>query len=133
MLAATQIQPSTIQRLGFYVLAPRSQIDSGVFAELVTKPSVLKKVLARAEPYVGAHDAWYEQWFLPTVERIELGAMSWEAVFDALTADQETDRIRAFYAQCLRFNPLRIGKGAIVPMPTDPAMLAADDGLDARC
>jgi hypothetical protein len=128
MLAAAQIRPGKIQRLGFYVLAPRSQIDSGVFAELVTKPSVLRKVLARAEPYVGAHDAWFEQWFLPTVERIELGAMSWEAVLDALPAGEEADRIRAFYVQCLRFNPLRIGKGALVPEPVDAAMLAGDGG-----
>ncbi len=128
MLTAAEIRPGMIRRLGFHVLAPRHQIDSGVFAELVTKPSVQHKVLARAQPYVGAHDAWYEQWFLPTVERIELGAMSWESVLDALPADEEPDRIRDFYAQCLRFNPLRIGKGARATVPVAAATLAVDGG-----
>jgi hypothetical protein len=116
MLAAADVPPTSIQRLGFYVLAPGSQIDCGVFADLVTKPSVQRKVLARAGAYVGVgdHDAWFEKWFLPTLEHIELCGMSWEAVLAELPAGESVDYIRSFYAQCLRFNPLRIGRGALV-------------------
>jgi hypothetical protein len=110
MLAAADVQPASLPRLGFYVLAPHSQIDSGVFADLVTKTSVQKKVRARAGAYGGDHDAWLEKWFLPTLERIELRAMSWESALAGLPTGENVAYIRSFYAECLRFNPLRGGK-----------------------
>lgn len=119
MLSVIGVAPLKVRRLGFFVVAPLAQIESGVFGDLVTKQSIEHKVRTRLEPFAGAHEAWFDQWFLPTLRHIELGAMSWEAVLDGLPDEQEVDGIRAFYAECLRFNPLRIGRRAVEPTGSD--------------
>jgi hypothetical protein len=101
------IDPSTVDRLAFYVVAPDAQIKSGIFADLVTKESIQRKVGERIRSYEGAHDAWFKSTFLPTLERIELGILSWEAVLAALPKAKETELMSGFYERCLRFNPLR--------------------------
>ena len=99
---------STVDRLAFYVVAPDSQVESGVFADLVTKESIERKVRERVRSYEGAHDAWFKDQFLPTLERIELGILSWKKdVLAVLPKTKETELMSEFYEQCLRFNPLR--------------------------
>jgi hypothetical protein len=85
--------------------------------EILSRCGTETSVLAGA--YVGDHDAWFEKWFLPTLERIELSTMSWETVLAALPSGESVDYIRSFYAQCLRFNPLRIGRSALVQASED--------------
>lgn len=108
MLDIKGIDPSTVDRLAFYVVAPDAQVKSGVFADLVTKESIERKVRERVSSYRGAHDAWFKDKFLPTLERIELGILSWKKdVLAALPKTKETELMSEFYEQCLRFNPLR--------------------------
>jgi hypothetical protein len=107
MLDIKSIDPSTVDRLAFYVVAPDAQVKSGVFADLVTKESIERKVRERVSSYRGAHDAWFKDKFLPTLERIELGILSWEGVLAALPKTKETELKSEFYEQCLKFNPLR--------------------------
>lgn len=107
MLGIKSIDPSTVDRLAFYVVAPEEQIKSGVFADLVSKASIERKVRERINSYEGAHDAWFQVTFLSTLGRIELGILSWEGVLSALPKTKETELMSEFYAQCLRFNPLR--------------------------
>jgi hypothetical protein len=107
MLGAVGIDPSAVDRLAFYVLAPDAQIKSGVFADLVSKESIERKVQERVSSYEGAHDTWFQGTFLPTLARIELGLLSWENALDSLPKTTETELMAEFYAQCLRFNPLR--------------------------
>jgi hypothetical protein len=107
MLGKEGIDPSAVDRLAFYVVAPDDQIKSGVFADLVFKESIEKKVKERIRSYEGAHDAWFQGTFLPTLARIELGILSWEEVLAALPNTKETELMSEFYEQCLRFKPLR--------------------------
>ncbi len=112
MLGSARVDPTSLKRLGFYVLAPEAQLNTGVFAELVTKASVEQKVRARIGAYDGKHDAWFNTTFLPTLEYIDLRILSWEGVLGALPDTPETRAIKAFYEKCLEFNPLR-AKGAV--------------------
>lgn len=107
MLAVANIDPAKVDRLAFLVLAPQAQIDAGVFAELVTKESIASKVGARARAYGGAHDAWFDESFMPTLNRIEVATLAWEAILSALPNTPESTSMGEYYAQCLRFNPLR--------------------------
>ena len=110
-LGLAGIDPAAMDRLAFYVLAPDRQIQSGVYADLVTKRSIESKVRERASQYKGEQDAWIETTFLQTLARITLGFLSWEVILAALPQTPETKLMTEFYAQCLRFNPLR-GKDA---------------------
>ena len=101
--------PAEMATLAFYVVAPASQIESGVFAEQLTKESVLRKVTQRVKDYGSADlDEWLHEWFEPVLARVHIGALSWEAVGDfMLDLDPKSgDSFAAFYAKCVEFNRL---------------------------
>jgi hypothetical protein len=110
LLGEAGIAPRSLDRLAFFVIAPRSQIASGVFSKLIIKESIEAKVRQRIAPFGGTHDRWFEAVFVHALERIEVDVLSWESVLEGLPATSETDAIRRFYAECLRFNPLRGAK-----------------------
>lgn len=107
MLACQNIDPGSAGKIAFYVVAPAAQIEACVFGDLVTPESIEKKVRERVSGYVGTHDAWFSEWFLPTLARIKLGLLSWEDLLAELPVTLETANIREFYATCLKWNPLR--------------------------
>jgi len=107
MVGLSRIKPRALERFAFYVLAPRRQVDAGVFGDLVTKHSILKKVQARVEQYQGEWDLWFRETFQPVLERLDIGLLSWESILDCLPTNAETSGIREFYAVCLQFNPQR--------------------------
>lgn len=107
MLASQNIAPGAAGQIAFYVVAPAAQIEAGVFGDLVTPESIEKKVRERVGGYVGTHDAWLSEWFLPTIARIRLGVLSWEDLLAELPVTSETANIREFYATCLKWNWLR--------------------------
>jgi hypothetical protein len=107
MLGEANVDPKSLDRVAFFVIAPQDQIESGIFSELVMKKSVEAKVRERIAAYEGVHDAWFEAVFVHTLECIEVGTLSWEYVIDALPSSQETEAIRRFYLECLQFNPFR--------------------------
>jgi|WetSurMetagenome_2_1015567.scaffolds.fasta_scaffold1405939_1 hypothetical protein len=90
----------------FYVLAPRHQVDAGLFGDLITKHSILKKVQARVAQYQEErYNLWFQETSQPVLERLDIGILSWESIIDCLPPGAETSEIREFYALCLRFNP----------------------------
>lgn len=97
--------PAHVSTLGFYVLAPQSQVEQGIFAADMTKESIGKKVRRRAAEYEDPKDAWLEQWFEPTLEQIAIGTLSWEDVIGAIQArdSQSGDSLEGFYELCLRY------------------------------
>jgi hypothetical protein len=113
MVGAAGIDPSAIAVLAFYVIAPEAQIGSGVFASLVTKDSIEAKVRERVASYDGMYDNWIHAVFLPTLAHIQLGILSWESILLALPESSESELMRSFYAQCLKFNPPRM-RNAVV-------------------
>jgi hypothetical protein len=104
MIGDAGTDPSAIAALAFYVIAPEAQIRLGVFASLVTKDSIEAKVRKRVASYEGMHDNWLHTVFMPTLAHIQLGILSWESILLALPETSETEIMRSFYAQCLKFN-----------------------------
>ena len=94
------------QALGFYVLAPDSQIRAGVFAAEVDAGSIRQKVQRRVSEYEGERDEWLAKWFLPALERTHIGCVGWENVIATITkADPKAgEAVNQFYQKCLQFN-----------------------------
>jgi hypothetical protein len=107
MLASVGMPATSMKRLAFLVLAPEAQAKSGIFADLLTKESIHAKVSQRVAAYSGKHDVWLEQVFNPFLERIDIACLTWEQVLSEIPASADNSYLAAFYAQCLRFNPLR--------------------------
>ena len=99
--------PCDFDRLGFFLIAPESRIDEGVFAEHMELTSIKKTVERRVSEY---HDEakrnWYQTWFLPVLERANIGCISWESIIGAIrTADPEAaNDLESFYENCLQHN-----------------------------
>lgn len=105
MLGVAGVDPADVQNLAFYVVAPKNQIDAGVFDDLVTKESVEAKVRARVGSYGGTHDGWFEHAFKPVLSQMDLGILSWESVLNDFPDTSETRLITEFYRECLRHSP----------------------------
>ena len=99
-------KPSALDRLSFFVIAPRQQIDSGVFKRQMTHESILGTVRRRVDEYDESRDDWLKGWLLPTMEHITIGAMSWEELLSNIEGlDQKSgEKLYEFYALCLKFN-----------------------------
>ena len=100
------VVPRDMDSVGFYVLAPKAQIEEGLFSELLSKESVRSKVGQRVEAYKGERDEWFESAFQPLMDVIEIGEISWESIIEDI---QEADpgfgaELGEFYEDCLRFN-----------------------------
>lgn len=99
-------KPSELRSLGFCVLAPKEQIEGGVFRGELESKSIEETVGERVESYDGPKTEWFEGWFLPTLEHIQIGCIGWEEVITFIQAvDPEFGQALAgFYAQCLKHN-----------------------------
>jgi hypothetical protein len=99
-------QPAALERLGFYVLAPQGQIEFGLFAAAMRAGSIEEKVAQRVQAYDGDLDAWFNDWFLPTLERIDLVALSWEALIATIAQwnPRGGEALNRFYELCLQYN-----------------------------
>jgi hypothetical protein len=99
-------EPGAMADLAFLVIAPRARIDDGVFAWDTSIDAIRRKVRRRVEDYAGERDAWFRDWFEPTVSRIDVRSLSWEDVLEVIAFhDPEGGQfIDSFYGKCLRFN-----------------------------
>jgi len=92
--------------LGFCVIAPLEQINRGVFSSQVNVNSIREKVERRIDAYSEDNEKhaelliWYRDFFLQTLERIDLRCFPWELVIDKIN----DPNVREFYDRCLRFN-----------------------------
>ena len=53
----------------------------------------------RAASYRGDRDEWFDEWFVPTLDAIDLGVLSWEELLKGLDPSYQS-----FYDQCLLHN-----------------------------
>lgn len=98
-------QAHKLTALGFYVIAPISQIERGTFAEHLTKDSLRAVVQKRVQEYGGSRDKWFSEWFLPVLERLNVNALSWEDLISYLEGrGAGVEGLREFYERCLEFN-----------------------------
>jgi hypothetical protein len=49
---------------------------------------------------------WYQQWFLPTLTRMQIESVSWEQLVDFIRSDEPVfgAELSDFYTACLKFN-----------------------------
>ena len=104
-------------RLGFYVLAPQSRIDEGIFGSLLSLegPAGIKAVVAeRVKTFAPALDQWHEKHFLRILTRVRIHEISWESILENIRhVDPEAaSELALFYQQCLQHNRLTTGAGA---------------------
>jgi hypothetical protein len=106
VLRRAEHDPAEMDVLGFHVVAPAARIDDGVFAWDASIDAIRRKVARRVEDYAGERDAWFEGWFLPTLERIDVQCLSWEDVVEVVAFHDPASGqlIDSFYGQCLKFN-----------------------------
>ena len=109
------IQPDLFTSLGFLVLAPKEQIDAGVFAQDMSKDSILDKVGRRVAEYDDpSYAEWFSDWFRPVLEKARVECLSWEEIIEHIKLVDLSfgDEIDGFYTQCLAFNrPSKRGDG----------------------
>ena len=106
ILKRANSNPSDISSLAFYVVAPEVQIEEGAFSEFITLDSIKATVECRVNEYDESKEEWYQGWFLPTLERIDLRTISWEEIVSHI---QQVDSsfgqaLDEFYYLCLKYN-----------------------------
>lgn len=99
-------KPELMKSIGFFVLAPREQIDAGVFNKELDVKSIRSIVERRVREYDGSRTEWFEFWFLPTLNVTEIAAVSWEELLEGVNKVDPVfgEELGSFYQSCLRFN-----------------------------
>jgi hypothetical protein len=95
----------------FFVLAPREQIDAGVFGDLLDAAKLRSVVEERTSMYDPPLTEWFENHFVPALDSIRTDCLAWEDVIAHIgQADAAFgDELREFYMKCLKFNRPRRG------------------------
>ena len=98
-------EANTLSRMAFCVIAPRIQVENGIFGALVTKDSICKKVKARVAAYKGERDEWFEKAFLSALTHLSVDVVAWEDILEETNRTDFGTHFREFYAQCLERVP----------------------------
>jgi hypothetical protein len=106
LLRRSKLPATQLAQLGFYVLAPNTQISNGVFDNQIKKDSIQQKVEQRVKVYSGSKDQWFSDWFMPTLQQIDLKAISWESIIKEIAKRDaiEGQQLEDFFDCCVRFN-----------------------------
>ena len=98
--------PDDFGTLGFFVVAPQSQIEDGVFSEYMTRDSIMETVARRVAEYGGKKKDWYDDWFTPVAKHATIATVSWEEIISGISRLDAPfgAELEAFYANCPRFN-----------------------------
>ncbi len=106
VLNRANVPPSVFSKLGFYVIAPRSQIESGLFLKQVDKTAMKDKVSARVAQYEGQKQDWFSKWFLPALQQMEIACLSWEDLIIDIRKwdDLFGSELEKFYGACVKHN-----------------------------
>ena len=107
LLCRAQIPPNKFNAIGFYVLAPATQIQDGVFGQYMSPGIMVDVVKQRVSEYQGpGKEKWLTDWFMPTLENIRIREIAWEEIINLI---KELDQpfgveLETFYQKCLSFN-----------------------------
>jgi hypothetical protein len=106
VLSRADRKPKSFTQLGFYVLAPKDQIKSRTFSRHLDKQSIKDKVNRRTSSYDGRRDDWFKDWFILTLEVIDIRSISWESIQDIINENYSKigESLNEYYSQCLTFN-----------------------------
>lgn len=107
VLHRANIAPSQFTKIGFYVIAPESQIKIGTFSDYMAPGEILNIVKRRISGYQEPDkDLWSEEWFMPVMDKIHIREISWEEIINEITQIDSIsgEEIQSFYEKCLEFN-----------------------------
>ena len=96
-------------RLGFWLIAPKSQIEAGLFDLQMSADSMRTKIEMRIDQFHG--DAreqlnfWKLETFGPVLDHLfntkRIGCLSWEELIESINCESRKNAIREFYERCL--------------------------------
>lgn len=95
------LSPKEISSYGFYVIVPHKRVND--FAALTTKESVRKKVEDRVSDYGSEKLVWYDQTFLPHLEAMDVGIITWENLLLDMESVGAGREYRDFYMTCCEY------------------------------
>jgi hypothetical protein len=98
------LTPAEHSDIGFYVLAPQEQISKEIFKDLVTPESIKEKVCRRIHDYGQEGTDWYDEWFIPMIDQINLDIISWESVLGFMDMIEDNTEYSDFYYLCKQYN-----------------------------
>jgi len=107
VVCRAQIPVEEFTDIGFFVLAPESQIRQKVFAEHMTKQSIEANVRQRVAAYEEkTKEAWLTEWFVPVLEKLQIREISWEEIVELIQRldPASGSLVDDFYRKCLEFN-----------------------------
>lgn len=111
-LKRTEIKPDNFEKLGFYVIAPLSQIEKEeTFKRYTDIANIEYKVSERVEAYLDREDYnekkdWFDEWFIPMLDKIDIQYFSWEEIIEFIIKEDKyiEYKILEFYGNCIRYN-----------------------------
>jgi len=107
VLGRANVDPHTVQSLGFFVIAPKSRIDEGIFENQMNRSGIAQVVQRRVMEYQDQKkQRWYEDIFLPVVSSATIRCIAWEEIIQLISESDPkfgTD-LGDFYSRCLAFN-----------------------------
>lgn len=115
VLRRANIKPRSVQSLGFFVVAPQSRIDEGVFERQMDRAGIADVVQRRVEEYQDTEkQRWYDEAFLPVAETASIRCISWEEIIDltSRTDPEFGSDLSDFYSECLKFNQVAMRRFA---------------------
>lgn len=98
--------PNELTSIGFYVLAPKEQIDLNLFAPLLDRNALRAKVEARVAAYSATKTEWLQEWFLPALAVTHIDALSWEETISFIGMHDPIAgaRLNEFLQSCIQYN-----------------------------
>jgi len=106
LVRSAKCDPSHITSLAFLLLAPKEQIHGGVFGDCLDKASLERVVLERVTNCDPPKTDWFVECFMPTLDSMHIGWLSWESVVSYIKAVDVPfgEDLELFYKRCLEFN-----------------------------
>jgi hypothetical protein len=106
LIQYSKLSPQNISHLAFHVLAPELQIKANVFTSNLSRESIYQKVERRVGEYGNEKMSWFNDCFIPTLDKIIISAISWEELLESIKkVDPEfADKFKNFYIKCLEYN-----------------------------
>ncbi len=98
--------PGEFTNIGFYVLAPKEQIELNLFAPLLDRNALRAKVEARTEGYEATKTEWFQEWFIPVLAATQIKALSWEETISFIEMHDPIAgaRLNEFLRRCIQYN-----------------------------
>tara|TARA_B100002003_G_scaffold237909_1_gene255549 strand:- start:565 stop:1377 length:813 start_codon:yes stop_codon:yes gene_type:complete len=117
-LSKTERKLEDMDSVGFYLIAPKSQIEKGIFKKYMKHDSVRETVEERLSGYERcdveqkqpkdneSKEEWFKDWFLPTLEKIKMETLSWEQIIESVNRKDGKNgkEFSEFYSLCLKYN-----------------------------